>query len=147
MAEQGKKQLPILEGMLKLPQSPSETGSLIGCRCLKCGERFFVKRQICENCQSQELEEITLSNRGKLYAFSVMNYPPPPPYKPAKPFVPFGIGWIELPEGLVIYSLLTENDPAKLKVGMDMELTICKFDEDKDGNDLMVCMFKPVSRN
>jgi uncharacterized protein len=145
MAEIIKKQIPIKEGMMRLPQSSTKKGSLIGCKCRKCGEQFFVKREICENCQSQDLEEITLSSNGKLYAFSVMYYPPPPPYKPAKPFVPFGVGWVELPEGLVIYSLLTENDPSKLKVGMEMELIFNKFDEDKDGNDLMVCMFKPLN--
>ncbi|RPJ63899.1 MAG: DNA-binding protein [Dehalococcoidia bacterium] len=145
MAEIIKNQIPIKEGMMRLPQSSADKGRLIGCKCRKCGEQFFVKREICENCQSQDLDEITLSSNGKLYAFSVMYYPPPPPYKPAKPFVPFGVGWIELPEGLVIYSLLTENDPSKLKVGMEMELIFNKFDEDKDGHDLMVCMFKPLN--
>jgi uncharacterized OB-fold protein len=147
MADTVKKQVPIKEGMMKLPASPADKGSLIGCKCRKCGEKFFVKRDICENCQSQDLEEITLSDKGKLYAFSVMYFPPPPPYKPANPMVPFGIGWVELPEGLVIYSLLTENDAKKLKVGMKMELTFNKFDQDKDGNDIMVYMFKPVAAN
>jgi uncharacterized protein len=147
MADRAKKQVPIKEGMMRLPQSPSGKGSLIGSKCRKCGAQFFVKRDICESCQSQNLEEITLSDRGKLYAFSVMNYPAPPPYKPATPFVPFGVGWVELPEGLVIYSLLTENNPAKLKIGMEMELTFSKFDQDKDGNDIMVSMFKPAKSN
>lgn len=147
MADAAKKQVPIKEGMMRLPQSPSDKGSLIGCKCRKCGERFFVKREICENCQGQELEEISLSNTGKLYAFSVMFYPAPPPYKPPQPFVPYGVGWIELPEGLVVYSLITENDPSKLKVGMQMELTFNKYAEDKDGNDVIVCMFKPAGPN
>ncbi|MCX6007314.1 MAG: OB-fold domain-containing protein [Chloroflexi bacterium] len=144
MVDSAKKQLPIKEGMMKLPQSPSDKGSLIGCKCRKCGQLFFVKREMCENCQSQDLEEITLSGTGKLYAFSIMYYPAPPPYKPSNPFVPFGIGWVELPEGLVVYSLLTENDASKLKVGMKLELILSKFTEDKDGNDVIVPMFKPV---
>jgi uncharacterized protein len=145
MVDASKKQLPIKEGMLKLPQSATDKGSLIGCKCRKCGELFFIKREICENCQGQDLEEVALSDTGTLYAFSVMYYPAPPPYKPANPFVPFGIGWVELPEGLVIYSLLTENDAGKLKVGMKMQLIFNKFSEDKDGNDLIVPMFKPVN--
>lgn len=144
MADIAKKQLPIKDGMMRLPQSPTDKGSLIGCKCRKCGELFFVNRSICENCQSTNLEEMTLSGTGKLYAFSVMYYPAPPPYKPADPFVPFGVGWVELPEGLVIYSLLTENDASKLKVGMKMELEFNKFAEDKDGNDIIVPMFKPA---
>ena len=144
MGDTVTKQVPIKEGMLELPQSPGERGHLIGSKCRKCGELFFIRRQICENCQSQDLETISLSSTGKLYAFSVMYYPAPPPYKPPEPFVPYGAGWIELPEGLVLYSLLTENDPKKLKIGMDMELVIDKFSEDKDGNEVMVCRFRPV---
>jgi len=138
------KQVPFKQGMMKLPQSPSDKGHLVGSRCKKCGEQFFILREICENCQGRDLEEIALSNRGKLYAFSVMNYPAPPPYKPPDPFVPYGLGWIELPDGMVLYSLLTENDPRKLKIGMEMELTFEKFSEDKDGNDVMICKFKPA---
>jgi uncharacterized OB-fold protein len=145
MVDESKKRLPIKEGMMKLPQSPADIGSLIGCKCRKCGELFFIKREICENCQSKDLEQIALSDTGKLYAFSVMYYPAPPPYKPANPFVPFGIGWVELPEGLVVYSLLTENDAKKLKVGMKMQLVFNAFSEDKDGNELIVPMFKPAN--
>jgi uncharacterized OB-fold protein len=144
MENSTKKKIPVKEGMMELPKSAGDGGYLIGSKCRKCGELFFIKRQICENCQSQDLETIKLSSKGKLYAFSVMYYPAPPPYKPPEPFVPYGVGWIELPEGLVLYSLLTENDPRKLRVGMEMEVTFDKFSEDKDGNDIMVCKFQPV---
>jgi uncharacterized OB-fold protein len=145
MENSTRKKIPIKEGMMELPKSAGDRGYLIGSKCRKCGELFFIKRQICENCQSQDLETIELSSKGKLYAFSVMYYPAPPPYKPPEPFVPYAVGWIELPEGLVLYSLLTENDPKKLKVGMEMEVTFDKFSEDKDGNDVMVCKFQPVN--
>ncbi len=143
MSTNGKKQVPLLDGMMKLPAFPGDTGHLIGCKCRKCGELFFIRREICENCQGQELEEIALSKKGKLYAFSVMFYPAPPPYKPPEPFVPYGLGWIELPEGIVLFSLITENDPKKLIVGMEMELLFDKLEEDKDGNDVMVYKFQP----
>jgi uncharacterized OB-fold protein len=139
------RQVPFKEGMMVLPQSPDDRGNLLGSRCKKCGEQFFIKREICENCQGRELEEILLGNKGKLYAFSVMYYPAPPPYKPPDPFVPYGLGWIEMPGGTVLYALLTENDPKKLKVGMDMELVFDKFGEDKEGNEIMICKFKPVA--
>jgi len=143
MSTNGKKQVPLLDGMMKLPASPGDTGHLIGSKCRKCGELFFIRREICENCQSQDLEEIALSKKGKLYAFSVMFYPAPPPYKPPEPFVPYGLGWIELPEGIILFSLITENDPKKLVAGMEMELLFDKQEEDKDGNDVMVYKFQP----
>ena len=144
MGNMTNKQIPIREGMMVLPESPDEEGYLLGTRCRSCDERFFIERSICENCQSQDLETISLSRNGKLYAFTVMYYPAPPPYQPPEPFEPYGVGWIELPDGLVLCSLLTENDPAKLLVGMEMELAIDKFDEGEDGSDRMVCRFRPA---
>jgi len=122
MGDVKARQVPFKEGMMVLPTSDGDRGNLLGSKCKKCGEQFFIRRDICENCQGRELEDILLGNRGKLYAFSVMFYPAPPPYKPPDPFIPYGLGWIEMPGGTVLYSLLTENDPKKLKVGMDMEL-------------------------
>jgi len=144
MGDVKARQVPFKEGMMVLPTSDGDRGNLLGSKCIKCGEQFFIRRDICENCQGRELEDILLGNRGKLYAFSVMFYPAPPPYKPPDPFIPYGLGWIEMPGGTVLYSLLTENDPKKLKVGMDMELVFDKFGQDKEGNDIMICKFKPV---
>lgn len=45
------RQVPFKEGMMKLPQSPSDKGHLLGSKCKKCGEQFFIRRDICEKCQ------------------------------------------------------------------------------------------------
>lgn len=136
-------QVPIRDGMMTLPGEAGNEGALLGSRCPDCGEQFFVIREICEHCQSTQLEGIQLSKTGRLFAFSVMYYPPPPPYRGDEPFRPFGIGWIELPEGLVIYSLLSENDPTKLSVGMEMELHFKVFTTDEQGNEIIVPQFSP----
>ena len=147
MGNSDAKRVPLMDGMMRLPGAAGGKGQLLGSKCRKCGELFFIKRDLCENCQSPDLEETALSTTGKLYAFSVMFYPAPPPYKPPDPFVPYGLGWIELPEGLVLFSLLTENDPNKLKVGMQMELVFEKLEDDKDGNEVMVYKFRPAGNN
>jgi len=145
MGEFAGNQIPIREGMFTLPDGPDEESRLIGSQCNSCGQRFFITRKICENCQSTKLEQINLSSQGKLYAFSVMYYPPPPPYQAPDPFVPFGVGWVELPEGVVIYCQLTENDPQKLRTGMELKLIVSTFGRDEDGNDILVPMFAPLS--
>jgi len=147
MGNSDVKKIPLLNGMMRLADIAGGEGRLLGSKCRKCGELFFIKRELCECCQSPDLEEITLSTTGKLYAFTVMFYPAPPPYKPSDPFVPYGLGWIELPEGLVLFSLLTENDPKKLKAGMQMELVFEKLEDDKDGNEVMVYKYRPAGNN
>lgn len=139
-----KNQVPIKEGMIKLPASPDEQPCLLGSKCLACGETYFVRRSRCEQCQSDNLEHIELSRKGKLYSYSIMYYPAPPPYKPPDPFIPYGLGWIELPEGLAVMSHITENDPEKLHVGMEMELIVDKLEEDEAGNEVMYYKFRPV---
>ena len=54
------------------------------------------------------------------------------------------MGYVELPEGIRVEARLTENDPAKLEVGMEMELVIQKFVEDEAGNDLLTFAFRPL---
>ena len=39
---------------------------------------------------------------------------------------------------------LTESDPDKLKVGMDMMLIIDKMFEDEEGNEIIGFKFKPL---
>ena len=50
-----------------------------------------------------------------LWTWTLQTFPPPvPPYpRPVDDFVPFGVGYIELPEGLRVQGRLTVNDPAK----------------------------------
>jgi len=145
MSETKKKQIPIQEGLFTWP---SQDPRLIGSKCKNCGEITFPAQNSCPNCCLEDVEKIQLSTKGKLWTYTVQGfYPKSPPYAgPDTPesFVPFGVGYIELPNEVKVESRLTENDPEKLKIGMDMELVIEKFKEDEEGNDVMIFAFKPV---
>jgi len=118
---------------------PSENPSLVGARCKKCKEVFFPKRFICPICfQEDTLEEIHLSRKGKLYTFCILERGPmgfDPPY---------AVGYIDLPEGVRIYSILTEADMKKLEIGMEMELVIESIRKTSDGEEIIGYKFKPV---
>ena len=60
-------------------------------------------------------------------------------------FEPFGVGYVELAEGVRVESRLTVNDPAELRIGMKMELVIEPFDHDADGNERMIFAFRPAA--
>lgn len=119
---------------------PSEKPSLIGHRCRLCGKVFFPKRFICPDCFKEgTLEEIKLSRRGKLYTFCILERGPmgfDPPY---------AVGYIDLPEGLRIYSILTEASLEKLEIGMEMDLVVEKIRKDLEGNEIIGYKFKPVA--
>ena len=145
LAGAAKNQIPIQEGIYTWP---SESPQLIASKCKGCGEVTFPKQDSCPSCTGRSAEPILLSRRGTLWTWTVQRFPPPvPPYAGSadrESFVPFGVGYVELPEGIRVESRLTENDPEKLCIDKEMELVIEKFGEDEEGNELMTFAFQPV---
>lgn len=138
------QQIPIAGGLFTWP---ADDPRLIASRCTACGEVAFPRQESCPSCTGDRTETIQVSRRGKLWTWTIQRFPPPtPPFAgDAERFVAFGVGYVELPEGLRIEARLTENDPAKLEIGMDMELVIEPFDQDADGNERMIFAFRPVA--
>lgn len=135
-------QIPIQPGLFTWP---SEQPQLIGSRCRDNQVVAFPAQKNCPFSGSLNVEEIRLSRRGRLWTWTVQAFPPPAPYSGSREgFQAFGVGYIELPEGLRVESRLTISDPAKLRIGMLMELVIVPFDQDASGNTRMTFAFQPV---
>ena len=60
-------------------------------------------------------------------------------------FVPFGVGLVQLDDVVRVEARLTENDPAKLDFGMEVELQIVPFYTDADGDEIVTFAFAPTS--
>ena len=128
----------IKEDFFTKPLEPVEQVRLSGSKCSDCGEVFLGKRIGCENCGCQDLETVTLSDHGRLYSYTVLYAPLNESYKgPNNPFVPIGIGLVELPEGCRIIAPLTVNDPEKLKVEMQVKLVIDTLYTDENGDEIL----------
>jgi uncharacterized OB-fold protein len=66
-----------------------------------------------------------LADEGLLWSWTVQRFAPKAPFfADGHPFVPFGVGYIELPGQLRIESRLTTADPSKLRIGMPMRLVL-----------------------
>ena len=138
----GKTQVPIQEGLFTWP---SDNPQLIGRRENSTGRIYFPA--IHHYVSDDESEEVLLGTKGTLWTWTIQGFPPKTPFKgPNDPetFVPYGVGYVELPGEIIVETRLTENDPEKLKIGMEMELVILPFIEDEDGNEVMTFAFKPV---
>ena len=133
-----KKQVSINEKLFKLPL-PGEEPRLMGVKCKSCGELFFPKRMRCINCFGEEMEEVPLSKRGKIYSYTIVHHATPGYTGP----LPYAVGAVELPGGIVILSPLTQGHLGQLKIGMDVELVLEKLCEDEKGNDVISYKFKP----
>ena len=137
-------QVPVAEGVFTWP---SDDPQLIGSRCGQCGMVTFPTQDSCPRCASTAMEEMLLARRGTLWAWTTQSFPPPPPFAgpTGKDFVPFGVGYVELPGEVKVESRLTECDPAVLANGMEMELVIVPFRTDDDGNEVVTFAFRPVA--
>lgn len=138
------KRIGVREDFFTDLSQPLDQVRLKGKRCRSCGQAFLGEMLVCDKCQSQDLEDIVLSDRGKLYTYTVLRNRPPGDYKGPDPFVPFALAMVELPEGVRVLSPLTGCDVEDLKVGTDLELVIEKLYEDEEGNEVIAYKFKPI---
>ncbi len=137
-------QKPIAEGIFT---SPPDEPRLIGSRCPKCGLTTFPKLASCAGCPSDTMEEVLLEPRGPLWVFTTQQFRPKLPYRgpedPNAEWQPYGVGYVDLGD-VRVEGRLTESDPAKLRIGMEMELTLIPFGTDEEGNELLNYAFAPV---
>ena len=134
----GKRTIPLREGLFVMPSRPGEKPRLLGSRCRGCGKTTFPPRSVCSDCYGEELERVPLSAKGQLYSYTIIGYPPP------GLTAPYAIGYVDLAEGVRVFSILTEWDQKGLKVGMEVELVLDKFREDKEGNEILTYKFRPL---
>jgi uncharacterized protein len=125
---------------------PEENPQLIGSQCGACHATVFPVQTHCPKCSKAEMSDLGLPRRGTLVAWTTQGFAPGAPYigPTGKDFVPFGVGLVQLDDVVRVEGRLTENDPAKLQFGMDVELTMIPFATDADGNDVITFAFKPV---
>ena len=139
-------QVPVQEGVFTWP---SDEPHLIGGRCLDCGNHVFPPQDGCPRCTGTNMETVELATRGTLWAWTVQGFPPKkPPYlgdDNPKTFRPYGVGYVELPGEVKVEARLTESDPAKLIIGMEMEMVLVPLTTDDDGNEVMTFAFRPVA--
>ena len=93
-----------------------------------------------------EVEEVQLSNRGRIWSYTNSCYPPPPPFVSRhEPFQPVTIAAVELAaEQMVILGQVVDGVSVDdLQVGMEVELVLDTLYED-DANEYVVWKWRPV---
>lgn len=114
---------------------------LVGQHCRVCGKVAFPHKRVCPSCFGEALEDQPLSSTGVLHTFTCTHVGAP--HLPT----PYLLGFVDLPEGIRLLSLLTECDPWEevLTVGMSMEMVIRPLMTDPSGEELHTFKFRPAS--
>lgn len=133
---------------------PEDDPQLIGSGCGACGATVFPRQSHCPKCSKADMSDVLLPRRGTVIAWTTQGFPPGAPYAgpTGKDFVPFGVGLVQLGLGddavVRVEGRLTENDPAKLTFGMEVELTFIPFATDTSDPDnpqeIVTFAFQPV---
>jgi uncharacterized protein len=137
-------QVPIAEGVFTWP---SDTPRLLGARCGVCGTHTFPAQAGCPRCGSEAMAPVELADHGTLFTFTTQEFLPKEPYTGPGTEADFGgyaVGYVELPGEVIVETRLTESDPARLRIGMPMQLVVVPFRRDDDGTDVMTYAFAPA---
>ena len=138
-----RKQVEVKPGLFTSPLTPIEDVRMLGSKCKACEEVLLGKRSACEHCGGTDMEVIPLSRRGKVWTYTVIRHKPPAGYKGPDPFVPFGLGLIELPDGIRVISPIV-GDVEKIHIGMELELEVYPLYTDENNNEVLSFRFRPV---
>ncbi|WP_025736710.1 Zn-ribbon domain-containing OB-fold protein [Mycobacterium genavense] len=104
------------------------------------------RSELFDGCADIDLVE--LSTQGTLYTYTTQEFAPPLPYKGNRnpqEFRPYIVGFIELPEGLLVESLIVGVEPADIRIGQRMVSTTVNF-ETADGGSYLTFAFTPSDR-
>jgi uncharacterized OB-fold protein len=118
----------ISDGLFELHDDGTIT--LVGGYSPTSGRYHFPRLDACPYSGAEDIETVTLSGDGTLWAWTAVTAAPPGYEGP----VPYGFGVVELThEQLRIITRLTEPDPANLEYGQAMRLvadTLTRADGD-----------------
>ncbi len=84
-----------------------------------------------EGDAARDVEPFALSRSGKLWSWTSQDFQPKAPYDGPEPFVPFLLGYVELPGEVIVETRIVDATLADLKLGMAMEFIVTPFDDNR----------------
>jgi len=105
---------------------------LVGSCCRECGTTVFPRQRSCPRCTASDTEDRLLPSRGTLWSFTVQGFPPKAPYAgpTGDAFLPYGVGYVQLGQDVLVETRLTETDAAALRIGDPVELVIVPLNDE-----------------
>ncbi|MBV1884365.1 MAG: OB-fold domain-containing protein [Pseudomonadales bacterium] len=137
-------QIPLEDGYMIIPEDPEGPCRLLGSYSKAADKTYFPIRKRCPITE-KEVETVELSTEGELYSWSFVFMPRMGSMKLAAGGG-FGVGQIDLPEGVRIQSVI-DGEQKDFKIGMKMRLAANPLVTDDDGTEYCGFKFVPVKED
>lgn len=99
--------------------------SLVGTRCMDCGQPHFPPRSVCRKCDSEKMEKFRFSGRGEILSYTII-HTAPDGFEHEAPYV---VALVQLEEGPVISTHVTGNKE-NVAIGKLVRMVFRKLHED-----------------
>jgi uncharacterized OB-fold protein len=113
-------------------------GRLTTTRCTACNARAWPPRGFCGDCASDQLEWVDLPREGEVHAFTVQEAGLPTGFDAPRIFA------IVKVDGLRIFTILTNTDPAKVTIGQRVRLSPLRVADDPKGTARWLPAFEAI---
>lgn len=91
---------------------------------------------------------VDLPPRGRIWSWTIQRFrPKSPPYIGPDAFEPFAIGYVELPDAVIVEARLTGIAFDAIRIGMEMQTVIQPFATDASGRTVLTYAFAPVQED
>jgi uncharacterized OB-fold protein len=114
---------------------------LLAGECEDCQQRVFPPPAVCPFCMGERMRSIPISRRGKLYSYTVLQQ------GPAEFEPPYFIAYIDMPEGVRVFTHLADVKPGVLTCDMPVELRLAEPKLDRYGRAVVQFKFTPVAES
>ncbi len=103
-------------------------------RCKSCQTLRHPPRPMCGECRSMEWDSVVASGRGSLHSHTILHHPKFPGFD-----YPVICALVDLEEGTRLVSNVIDCDPEAVEIGMPLELTFEKVDDE-----MILPLFRPA---
>jgi len=114
-------------------------GCLATTRCEACGTRAWPPRGFCGECASDRFAWVDLPSEGTVHAFTAQEMGLPAGFEGPRVFA------IVKVDGLRIFAILRDADPAAVKIGQRVRLSPLRVADDPKGNPRWLPAFTVMS--
>jgi uncharacterized OB-fold protein len=113
-------------------------GRLTTTRCTACHTRAWPPRGFCGDCASDAFEWVDLPREGEVHAYTVQEAGLPSGFEGPRVFA------IVKVDGVRIFTILTNTDPATVTIGQRVRLSPLRVADDPKGNARWLPAFETV---